>query len=459
VYDIFSEKWTRIDRELYTLALNPKTPNLVPSRLRPPRNYTGDAHTTPMPTRLTGNLIVGAQEVEKHFNQSIKSHLCQHPVCNGDVVFDPASYRKWGAAFSCKLKCTANCGYMSPELDFYKKVDKVDVGRKSAKINIQLQVALSKLPIGNSSLRKLLLACDINAPCPSAMQRLSNKIGDDMIEFNLTQLETNRATIAACVKLRDWEGTQEGIVAQADTCYNNPIKGRSFYCPGTQAWCPLYSSEPGLELPVAFNTRSKLCSCVVGHHGPKCKQDYPLERPMGNVEFDFGELMGADLTGNGTVLIVRELVTDGDAHTFRGLNKAMTENGITTSSVKGDCTRHLTKTIGRNLCRANLSTMGLAGTTIKDRTQNKRMLAAFIEKRCSWEFQRAYKKSKGDVEKTKILCTNIQRGVFACISGDTNTCRRLSLVCAAHKKKHDPKVSISRKWYYRGWQCYRRPTA
>ena len=449
--DVFSDKWTRIDKDLYSLALNPATPNLVPAILRP--RQTGNKSKTESPvTRLTGNLIVRAEQVETNFNQCIKKHLIDYPTCTGDIVFDPASYKKWGAAFTCQMKCTAgNCLYTSESLDFYEKVRKEDTtcddgaarGRTAAKINVQIQVALSKLPIGNTALRQLFVACDIDAPCVSSMQRSSNRIGDAMVGFNRSQLDTNRKIIKQCVKMRNWNtndphGENVDIVALSDTCYNNPIKGRSFYQPGTQAWCPLICGEPGLEMPVAFNTRSKLCSCVEGHHGADCQRNYPVERPMGNVEFEFGKMMGEDMTTSDTRLLVRELVTDGDSHTLKGMLPAMTTNGKTTT--KGDCTRHLTKTIGRNISRANLSDMGLGGTTILIRNQNKRMVASFIEKRCSWEFRKAHAKCRGDIDRLKKMCANIQRGIIACVTGETDICRRLSLVCAAHRKKENPKV-------------------
>lgn len=418
----------------------------MPSRLRPNR-HKKKVLVGPPASRLKGNLILDTGCTEKHFNAHIRTHLQIHPTCNGIIIFDPSSYTKWGAAVTCKLKCSHNCGYLTPPLDFFKKVKHTTqgkgrrAGRRAAKINIQLQVGLSKQPVNNSGVRQLLMACDINPPSVSGMQKTSNKVADSFIDLNQKQLQNNRKTVKQIMNMR---GVKDGIIAQTDTAFNNPPKGRAFYQPGTQAWSPLFCAEPGLDhIPLSFQTRSKLCSCLVNKHKQGCKQDFSKDQPMGNVEFVFGVASGEEVSDphsndtSDSSVAVKELVTDGDSHAFKGFSQTMMTNKKV-KCIKGDCTRHLTRSIGRNITKARLGS--LEGGTVQQTAQNKRLLANFIERRCSWEFRKAYAKYGHDIQKLKSTCARLKTGIIRCIQGDAEGCRRVSLVCGAHRRKGQTKV-------------------
>lgn len=353
--------------------------------------------------------------------------------------------------------CSAECGYRSAtKLKFYTETrrEKGRRGRRAAKTNVQLQVILTKHPIGNSAVRELLSAIDVHTPCESGMQRSANKVCDKFVEVAEEQLKVNRDLVRAVMKLRNEDTPENGVPlirAQSDVAYNNPPKGRFFSQRGTQAWAPCFAAEPGLEnVPIAFKTRSKVCSCITVDHEKKhsnsCKLNFPPGEAMGNAEYELGKDLGKVLTQGESAIGVHTLITDGDSHLQRGMHNVMFQEGIQVD--KGDCTRHITRSIGRNIRKAALSERctGGPGKTILMRTRNKSRLASFIERRCAWEFRAIHKKYGdglgGNLGRMIEAGRLAKIGILGCIQGHTDICREASLVCGAHHKKTDCKVGF-----------------
>ena len=133
------------------------------------------------------------RKCEEHFNTCIRQHLQDFPSCEGNIVFDSQSFTTWGLAISCKLKCSENCGYQSArKLKFYEEVQRPGKGRKGATINTQLQVVLTKQPIGNGAVREILASIDTPCPSESGMQRNANKVSDAFHTIAEKQLSKNR---------------------------------------------------------------------------------------------------------------------------------------------------------------------------------------------------------------------------------------------------------------------------
>ncbi len=433
--------------DLHRIACNPRTPDVLPANLRPlqPQEPNVD-----VPCRLTGNIVTDVTKCEEHFNSCIREHTRMFPNCNGDIVFDPQSFSKWGVAFSGRLKCSDGCGYKSvDQKKFYQEVERQGRGRKAAKVNTQLQVVLTKHPIGNLAIRDILASIDTPTPCESSMQKAANKVCDSFHGIAREQLKKNRELVKTVMKIRSSSSNANAnvplIVAQSDVAYNNPIKGRAFYQPGTQAWAPCFVSEAGLErVPIAFQTRSKVCSCPftknIKVHKAKCALNFPPNEAMGNAEHRLGRDLATELIQGDSPLGVRTLVTDGDSHLFRGMQEVMTSHDINVE--KGDCTRHITRSISRNIRKADLSERctGVSRTS-QMRAKNKSQLANFIERRCAWEFRALHKKygqSQVDtmIQKGKLL----KIGIMGCIQGFVDVCRESSLVCGTHRKKTEKKV-------------------
>ena len=66
-------------------------------------------------------------------------------------------------AVSGKLVCSSKCGYESDKHDklkFYDEVGRKVRGRQAVKVNTQLQVGLTKQPIGNTAVRQILASIE-----------------------------------------------------------------------------------------------------------------------------------------------------------------------------------------------------------------------------------------------------------------------------------------------------------
>ena len=402
---------------------------------------------------MTGNIITDVKKCEFNFNACFREHVKLHPECPGDIVFHPQSFSTWGLAISARLKCAASCGYISDKLKFYQEIESSGKGRRAAKINVQLQVILTKQPFGNSAVREVLAAIDTPCPSESGMQKNANHVSDAFRDIAEKQLAKNRKLVKSVMELRGHG--QHPIVAQSDVAYNNPIKGRAFYQPGTQSWAPCFAGEPGLEhIPIAFQTRSKVCSCVLSGRDPvihkeKCEKNFPSSEAMGNSEFHLGKLLAEEMIEGDASLAVGTLVTDGDSHLQRGMNDVMARHGVET--MKGDCTRHITKSIARNIIKASLSKRCLGGdrTTAQQRQRSKITLAKFVERRCAMEFRAAWRKWRKcggrDSKQLEKMCSLAKLGILGCIQGHPDICRQTSKVCVAHRhnrRKSGEQVSV-----------------
>ena len=439
----------RIAADLHKVAINPQTPDILPSNLRPAHSPSKELQS---PERLTGNIITDVTKCELNFNVCIRRHMKMHPECPGDVVFGPHSISTWGLGISGRLKCSVNCGFTSDKMKFYQEIERTGRGRRAARINTQLQVVLTKQPFGNAAVREVLASIDAPCPSESGMQKTANNVSDAFRGIAEKQLGANRKLVKTVMNLRGRGATDSStptvIVAQSDVAYNNPIKGRSFYQPGTQAWAPCFAGEPGLEhVPIAFQTRSKVCSCQARtkpvKHKEHCEMNFPANVAMGNAELELGKALAKELIEGEEPLGVNTLVTDGDSHLHKGLREVMLSHGIDTA--KGDCTRHITKSISRNIQKAKLSDKCLGeGKTAQQKARNKRTLANFIERRCSMEFRAAFRKhDNGNLEQLLQMCGLAKIGILGCIQGHPDICRQSSNVCGAHRWKSGNKVGFS----------------
>jgi len=387
--------------------------------------------------KLAGNFIAHIGSTEKHFNTCIREHLAQKADCPGEVIIDTERYMNMGLGMKAALRCN-QCSYRSPRvMKFYEEIDceSTKKGPIPVKLNVQLQVALSKEPIGNSAMRNILATLDITPPSERGMQTMANFVSDSYKKINNEQLAKNRQLIETVMAIRnecEGETSPIPIAVEADGAYNNPPKGRSFSQPGTQSWVPMICCENGLEVPVGFATRSKLCSCPggnVGTHRPShdCGKTFASETPIGNSERDMGEDCATQIQNDGKIR-VGTIIGDGDGHIAKGVKECALG-----PVDRQHCARHLTKSISRNLMKSKWES--LPGPTVKLITKQKRDLAKFVEKRCAYEYKVAHHKYKKNMNRLVTVCSMIKRGILACIEGDTDTCRRVSLICKAHKRK------------------------
>ena len=390
-------------------------------------------------TRLQGNFLMNIPALEDNFNKCFRKHRKFTKHCRGHLHFKK-EYRKWGSGLmSGQLACTI-CAYESEFLRYYEEAvssspERKRRGRLPSKVGVQLQVACSKQPIGNWGMSQVFAACDIAPGSISAMQKASNRVMDTIVTINREQMEKNRDEIKRTMQMRT--GLDDpNIIIMADSAYNNPPKGRSFCQPGTQVWQPVFCAEAGLTMPIDIATASKLCSCGNDKHGPDCRRNYALEKPIGNAEMVLAERSAKSLMVDGGVaLSIGAIVTDGDSHVSKGFQNVAREYSRSIPE-KADCTRHLTKTIGRNMMKADLK---IQGRTKKERDDKQKKIAFFLQKRCSREFQAAYMKFGKNTDLMVRKCEQLVDGIIACIAGDGNTCGKITLMC---KHKGNPSCNV-----------------
>lgn len=227
----------RLPQELFELAKD-TTSCILPGRLRPTKRKLSCELNRPSGSDagepIRGNFILNLSLVEEHFNEAVKQHLSTYPDCNGIIRAFAETSEQFGWGFASSLRCTnLKCGFETPKLKFYEEEEKAGRGRRSAKINVQMAIALTKQPIGYTSMIEILSSCDVSSPSIEGMRKSSNRIADDLIRINRDQLTKNRRVVKEVKSIRN--GLIDTPIRLAtDAAYNNCPRGRSFSQPGRQ---------------------------------------------------------------------------------------------------------------------------------------------------------------------------------------------------------------------------------
>ena len=174
---------------------------------------------------------------------------------------------KWGLNWKEGMKCSA-CKYISPVHKLYKEVPGDSVrGPKSSTCNVGLQIGLSKTPIGNNTLRSILLAADIPAPSTSGLQKAANRVNSQIIKENKVDMQQRRKTISEVNIARGLPANSLSI--SGDGAFNNPLSsasGQTPWQPATQVTYVVTENVTKDKQVLSLATRNKLCS---KHHQVK----------------------------------------------------------------------------------------------------------------------------------------------------------------------------------------------
>lgn len=434
-----SERKTTLHRtrlpKFFTDLASTSSCNIIPGRLRPRPDVLDISSSSQSEQKsLKGNVILNIPLTEQHFNRAIRCHIRRNPNCDGSIVFDPGNIVKRGLGLRVSLHCN-KCAFSTDQLNFYQEADRRGSGRKPAKINVQLAVALAKHPVGATTFIEILSTCEVLAPSAENLRKSTNKAADTFEELNQQQLSLNRKLIKNEIASRSAESS---FKVQCDASYNNCPKGRSFSQPGTQSYCPVFCSENGLDnVPLALSTVSKLCSCPYKTSGSKqhsktCQSNFNPSRAISNAEFVLGQECARDLVAD--EIIPKEVVTDGvgSGGLYKGISSVVQRNGHG-PCFKQDCSKHLSSSLRRNLRKINLNSVYLnVSQTLRKNKQGR--LLDFIAKRAIWEFNALYRKYKGNIEKLKGKCFQVKSGIIACVKGDRETCISRCRSCYLHVK-------------------------
>ena len=108
-------------------------------------------------------------------NSVFREHSINHPSCIGYLNCDSKSEEKRGLVWRERVVCN-HCKYTSRMFQLYNEVDTGNCGRKSADINMMVQIGMTQTSISSTSLNKILLSASLDAPSVRGLQKTANKI-------------------------------------------------------------------------------------------------------------------------------------------------------------------------------------------------------------------------------------------------------------------------------------------
>ena len=280
------------------------------------------------------------------WNEVFNEHRKRSPHCEGYITWDLSAEQKWGAAWREKATCT-ECGYNSKMFNLYNEVVSNKRGRRTAAINLAIQVALSHIAISTTGLQKLFMGSNIPAPSTSGMQHSANLVSEIIEEYNNKDLSERRKLIKQINKLRG--DNPEIINVQADCVYNNPIYsgvGKTPFQPATQCTYNVAENNTYKHSIVSSRQQSKLCSnkkkhktkTKVGSHSGHCSANIEIHDSIGNEE-RWAKNCFLDLKNDG--LEVGELTTDPDSSAYRAAESLYESGETKTQPIHFLDTRHV----------------------------------------------------------------------------------------------------------------------
>ena len=96
----------------------------------------------------------------------------------------------------CELDYTArNVDSKLETWGFFEETIRHGPGRRPAKINTQLSVALAKNPVGAFTFTEILSTCEVITPAEENLRKLINIATDKLVDINKDQLAVNKKIV------------------------------------------------------------------------------------------------------------------------------------------------------------------------------------------------------------------------------------------------------------------------
>ncbi|VDI03769.1 Hypothetical predicted protein [Mytilus galloprovincialis] len=280
------------------------------------------------------------------WNEVFIEHRQISPMCTGFISWDLSAEQQRGAAWREKASCN-ECSYHSKMFNLYNEVIAKKRGRRTAAINLSIQVALNHIAISTTGLQKLFLGSNIPAPSTSSMQHSANVVSEIIEEYNQKDLVQKRKLIKEINILR---GDNPNIInIQADGMYNNPIysgMGKTPFQPATQCTYNMLENNTYKHSIVSTRQVSKLCSNKSEHktktkvksHKGHCSANIEMHDSIGSEERWAKDCL-LDLKNDG--LEVQEITTDPDSSAFRAAESLFKAGTTNTQPIHFLDTRHV----------------------------------------------------------------------------------------------------------------------
>ena len=418
-----------------------------PSRiLRPrPRNRTAaeqhavaDVEDSGVHPDLLTNRILHLLKTQQLWVEAIKNHL-PPPPCGGTLVWDIEKQEQRGLMWRLALKCSG-CQYKTPRHSLYEEAPSKRKGRKPAKTNIALGVALTQSSIGVSGIIDILLACEIPAPSERGLTQVFNEACDNIVDFNENDLSRLRQYLAEINMLR---GIKEGagMRMESDGRFNNSLysgAGRTPAQPATQASIIICENQTRKKRIVSTFTANKLCHRCGNEPDiecTNCSANIALHDTIGDeAKWTQKAVEKMAYDPNGTTSIAY-LTTDRDSKAAVGAQR-----GQMSRLVHLIDTQHLGKAVHNAVKKAAFTKTMLGPQPAEKQKKLQIELAKDIKCRAEMEFQHAFKLYNGDTKEMKKHLQSSIDAVIECVQGRCGkSCRKYS-ACSG---------KVRRRFYWR----------
>ncbi|CAC5417818.1 unnamed protein product [Mytilus coruscus] len=145
--------------------------------------------------------------------------------------------------------------------NLYNEVVAKKRGRRTAAINLSIQVALKHIAISTTGLQNVFLGSNIPAPSTSSLQHSANVVSGIIEEYNKKDLDQKRKLLKE-INIR--RGDNPNIInIQADGMYYNPIysgMGKTPFQSATQCTYNMLENNTYKHSNVSTRQVSNLCS-------------------------------------------------------------------------------------------------------------------------------------------------------------------------------------------------------
>lgn len=370
------------------------------------------------------------------WNATIKEHILQHPLCNGDLEFDCNAAVKWGFAWKERLKCV-KCGFIGKFHKLYYEVDSDKRGRKAATINIGLQAGLMTTSISNKSFREISLTCNIIPAQLSGMQRLTNKVGSMVVDLNRQDLKDIRESIVVENELVGYSNPRL-VNVETDARYNNPLynSDATAFQAGTQVVQTMAENNTKSKRIISVYTGNKLClvasrlrnkgeNVECPNHTGHCTANLTEQFAIGN-ESEHTKHCTLEINDS---LQIDHLTSDGDSKALNGVKKAQHSKVKALRDV-----RHLANSMKRAVQNCTFSPNMFTG---KNKRNLKHRFVMDLKARCVAELNAAFKMHKNELFKVKNQMPSVVNAIIKCYKGDCGiACQIDSYVCAGKQSNH-----------------------
>ena len=379
---------------------------------------------------ISGYRVVSLHKMQNCINVFLSEHNEVSPLCVPQIHFVSEREILNGMCAAEVITCTT-CHFTSGLNHLYSQVATSvpgQRGRKAGDLNTRLALGMLNTGVGVREVRELFAILDLPVPSASSLQSTCNKIADKLETLGAKVMSENRQKVKTVMDI--WN--EKELIVESDTSYNNSIKGRSFYQPGTQAFCPLIEQVTPKKLIIAHNIKNKLCRrCQLygKNHANTCTANYPKYEPIGNAEMALAKDNMDDLLNDASGLKPSIVVTDNDGKIVKGMNAALKAKFPMETIVKEDCAIHVSRGQRRKCASQAWSEdfAGKKGTSVRKRFIMD--LTNVVVKRCAGEMNGIKLNAS-----TKDFATTVDQAkqtIISCFKGDHTKCK-MSYVCPAH---------------------------